>query len=143
MVDYHCSICKQKYSSVKEAEECEKKGIVGPYIESGVLFSHKESERGFLVFYKELNSEGHDRAYNFEGIIVDKSFIWSIHPSFGLSNSKLESWLKNYNVATDEQVNILNKRIEDKVMGTSIIKIGMERAGIEKLHNNFKLDSKN
>lgn len=143
MVDYSCSICKKNYGSSeeasKQAEECQKKGLIGPDIKQGVLFSHKDVKDGFLIFYNELKSEGHNRVYHLEEIVLGDILTYRLQ-DFKISNPNLKKWLEEYNVATDEEVSMINEKIENEFKGTGPIKAYMDRFEIKKLHNDFDLE---
>jgi len=78
MVKYSCEICEKDYDSIKEAKNCEEKGLIGSEIKSGLLLSPKNVEAGFKIFYKELPSEGHERVYEFEEFLVWDSLVCSV-----------------------------------------------------------------
>jgi hypothetical protein len=142
MVKYTCEICNTNYLAFNEAEECEKKGIIGPEIKPGLLLSHKKVDDGFLLFYNEADPKGHEKVYHLEEITSNNTLTYSLQ-DFTIPNSKLKNWLENYKVSTKEEVDRLNKLIQEKAMGTEVIKVYLGRFNIEKLHNKVNLESLN
>lgn len=140
MVKYSCGICSKNYDSLEEAEKCENKGLIGPDLEPGLLFSHKKSEDGFLVFYKENNSIGHDRVYFIEEIFqFNPNHIDGIRKG-NLTTTSLEKFLDFYRVSTESEVKYLNDKFSQEIKGISSVKVYMDKFEIEKLHNNFSLE---
>jgi hypothetical protein len=143
MVKYGCGICDKLYNTFEEAEKCEKTGIVGPILKPGLLFSNKEFMNGFMIFYNETDAKGHERRYHFEEIISESNRAHSLTYSlqdFTIPSSKLKEWIKPYKISTEEELDMLNKRIKEEAHGTKGIGMYMKMLGIKELHNKCNLE---
>jgi len=143
MVKYICGICEKLYNTFEEAEKCEKTGIVGPILKPGLLLSHRKVDNGFLIFYNELKPKGHEREYHFEEIISESNLAINLTYSlqdFTISNSKLKEWIKPYKISTEEELDMLNKRIKEGAYGIKGIGMYMKMLGIKELHNKCNLE---
>ena len=134
MVEYTCSICKDSFPTIPEAEKCEAQGLIGPEIEPGLVLS--QIDKSLLVFYGELQPKSHERKYHLERVDFLDNFVLPWGESYRLA-SQLEELRKNnkIRVSTDEEVERLNQRLEDGVSMSSLIKVVLEKKGINKLHN--------
>lgn len=136
---YTCDICKTSYQNIEDAVKCEEKGLIGPSLKPGLLFSHKDVCDGFMLLYNELASEGHDRTYHLEEIISNEVLTYCLQ-DFSLLNSELKERIVSYRLSTKEELDRFNKLIQEGDVGTRGIKIYMNRYNIKELHNECNLD---
>lgn len=134
MVKYSCDVCGKNYSTLREAENCENKGLSAE-VTPGLLLSHKNVEDGFLVVYGEVKKEGHERMYFAEEFLVWDSLIATVQ-TYALSSSKVGN-LENFILSGDNSVKRVNELIDNGFRGSSLVKAYMERYGVEKLHNHL------
>ena len=137
---YSCEICEENYNSFEKAKKCEEKGLIGPDITPGLVFSLKKVSEGFLIIYHELNSEKHERKYEVEEFLVWKATICPTQ-HYNLSGPKLIKELETgVELSSNKEINNLNKLFKEKFMGTGFIRGSMLRYEIKDLHNNFNLE---
>jgi hypothetical protein len=140
MVKHVCEICNTPYSNISDAEKCEKKGLIGPIFNPGILFSHKNSKNGFLILYKEMPSEGHERRYYMEEISSTNISTYPVQ-EFNLLYSDFKRWMGAFKISTDEELNKFNKLIQEKNREAGNIRASMGRFHIKELHNKCNLDN--
>jgi hypothetical protein len=139
MVKYSCGVCNQTYNTFEEAEKCEKKGVIGPILQSGLLLEDRRALNEFLIFYKELENSGHERNYHCQKIILMHHAVWSFN-GFCVNNSEFNEFFRKYKSATEKDLSIVNQLIKDEAYGTKGIGEYMKRLGIKELHNKCNLE---
>jgi hypothetical protein len=140
MVEYACGICRRLYSKLEDAENCEKQGLIGPNLEPGLILYNKNIKDSFKIFYRDFPSSGHEKNYEFEEFLIWK---YSVCPVNNYNQSASEFIAdKSFIPATKEQIERINKLIEDNFPGMRSIKSYMNFNNVKEIHNRLELKVK-